>query len=149
MTAAVIAHCDWSLDPSKRWMAVAVASDTVSGRVWQLADPEPVGDTASLVERLQARAEQQGCLLMGFDFPIGLPAWYGNHTGLGSFPEALAAFGSGEWQSWYRVAEHASEISIHRPFYPMRPGGTLRAHLHAVLDTGRQSGGQGRHHRLA
>ncbi|MGZ4379802.1 MAG: hypothetical protein ACXVZ3_00055 [Gaiellaceae bacterium] len=33
------------------------------------------------------------------------------------------------WQDFYRVAEHRDEICVHRPFYPLRPGGTLRKHL--------------------
>ncbi len=126
---AVVAHCDWSMYPSKRWMAVAVRQ---SGG-WRISEPEPVGDTSSLFSRLAERKQSDGSVLAGFDFPIGLPAKYGALTGLSDFNEAIRQFGRGDWPDWYSVAEHQSEISIRRPFYPMRPGGTRRAHLLAGL----------------
>ncbi|NHT74205.1 MULTISPECIES: DUF429 domain-containing protein [Rhizobiaceae] len=126
MTISVIAHCDWSIDMSKRWMAVAVAAPQ-SG--WVIGVPEPVGDTASLIDRLQRRAVIGGSVLVGFDFPIGLPRSYGQKTEFKSFRDALAGFGKGAWSDWYKVAEHRDQISVHRPFYPMGPGGTKRAHL--------------------
>ncbi|WEX77133.1 DUF429 domain-containing protein [Sinorhizobium numidicum] len=129
MDISVIAHCDWSIDRSKRWMTVAVSKD---GR-WIIAMPEPVGDTASLIDRLQHRAQSSGAVLIGFDFPIGLPEWYGRQTGFASFRDALAGFGRGPWAEWYDVADHRDRISIRRPFYPMRPGGTSRAHLFDAL----------------
>ena len=47
----------------------------------------------------------------------------------GRFVEALESFGSGEWSDVYRLAEAPSQISVRRPFYPYRPGGTSRSHL--------------------
>jgi hypothetical protein len=132
---ALVAHCDWSLQPGKRWMAVATPRD---GR-WQVRAPEPVGDTATLLDRLRGTAPEPGALLLGFDFPIGLPARYGGATGLGHFRVALAAFGGGIWADWYSVCEHPDEISLHRPFYPMRPGGTRRAHLVDGLGLGQEA----------
>ena len=71
---------------------------------------------------------------MGFDFPIGLPAAYGGALGLVDFRSALRAFGSEPYAQWFEVAEHRDEISLHRPFYPMRPGGTQRQHLYDALN---------------
>lgn len=121
----LVAHCDWSLQPGKRWMCVA----TPVACGWQVHAPEPVGDTATLFARLRARTAGRGAILVGFDFPIGLPARYGQATGLGSYRDALRAFGRGCWEDWYSVCAEPDEISLHRPFYPMRPGGTTRAHL--------------------
>lgn len=129
MSVAVVAHCDWSMDHKKRWMAVA----TKRGEDWHLQSPELVGDTSSLFERLRRRAADPGALLIGFDFPIGLPAAYARAIGLGSFREALTSFGSGIWSDWYDVADHRDHISLQRPFYPVRPGGTARAHLFDAL----------------
>ncbi|WP_430258287.1 DUF429 domain-containing protein [Neorhizobium sp. IRS_2294] len=132
MNVSVIAHCDWSIDKSKRWMAVAVG--TRQGG-WTIDAPEPVGETASLIDRLQRRATISGAVLAGFDFPIGLPEWYGRRTGFTSFREAMAGFGKGAWSDWFTVAGHRDQISMQRPFYPMRPGGTRRAHLFEGLGT--------------
>ncbi|MBX4923971.1 DUF429 domain-containing protein [Rhizobium bangladeshense] len=130
MSVAVVAHCDWSIDRKKRWMCVAVRR----GTGWIISAPEPVGDTSDLIPRLRRRSETDGALLMGFDFPIGLPVAYGGASGLADFRSALRAFGSGPYAQWFDVAEHRDAISIHRPFYPMRPGGTQRQHLFDALN---------------
>ncbi|MGV1916133.1 DUF429 domain-containing protein [Rhizobium sp. 22-785-1] len=129
MRVAVVAHCDWSMDQKKRWMALAIKH----GRHWHVQSPELVGDKSILFDRLQRRAVDQGALLIGFDFPIGLPEAYARAAGVGSFREALTLFGSGIWSDWYSVADHRDQISLHRPFYPVRPGGTARVHLFDAL----------------
>ncbi|TRL39180.1 DUF429 domain-containing protein [Rhizobium straminoryzae] len=129
MLPAIIAHCDWSIDARKRWMAVAIRE----GGGYRLAAPEPVGNTADLIERLATRATEAGPLLLGFDFPIGLPVSYGALTGLASFRHFLDVAGEGEWAHWFRVAAKPEEIAVSRPFYPARPGGTLRSHLFTGL----------------
>lgn len=125
MAITLLAHCDWGRDPAKRWMATAVRTEGV----WQITRPEPVGDTGTLIDRLHVRRKEAGSVLIGFDFPIGLPTAYAKAAELPSFKEALPLLGNGQWADWFRVAEHQSEIGRHRPFYPMRPGGTSRAHL--------------------
>ncbi|WLE00243.1 DUF429 domain-containing protein [Agrobacterium leguminum] len=129
MSVAVVAHCDWSMEQKKRWMAVAIKR----GGDWHLQSPELVGDTSSLFDRLQRRAVDPGALLIGYDFPIGLPEAYARAAGIGSFREALTSFGSGIWSDWYNVADHRDHISLRRPFYPVRPGGTARVHLFDAL----------------
>ena len=125
MAITLLAHCDWGRNAAKRWMATAVRAEGV----WQITRPEPVGNTATLIDRLHDRRKEAGTVLIGFDFPIGLPKAYAKAAGLPSFREALLLLGEGPWADWFKVAEHHSEISLHRPFYPMRPGGTSRAHL--------------------
>jgi hydroxypyruvate reductase len=122
-TPALVAHCDWSMDPNKRQMATALRK----ADHWHITAPEPVGPTQDLLPRLQARAP--GALFLGFDFPIGLPAAYGARTGLSDFPAALRAFGTPPWEHWFDVCETPAQISQRRPFYPKRPGGTKRDHL--------------------
>lgn len=129
MSVAIIAHCDWSIDRKKRWMSVAVRN----GAGWTLSAPEPVGDTHDLIRRLRLRAGADGALLLGFDFPIGLPAAYGCALGLADFRSVLRSLGEQRFVRWFDVAEHRGEISIDRPFYPMRPGGTRRHHLFDAL----------------
>ncbi len=129
MRVTVVAHCDWSMEQKKRWMSVAIKR----GGQWHVQPPELVGDTSSLFDRLRCQAVDPGSLLIGFDFPIGLPEAYARAAGLGSFREALTLFGSGIWSDWYNVASHRDHISLRRPFYPVRPGGTARAHLFEAL----------------
>jgi hypothetical protein len=67
--------------------------------------------------------------LVGFDFPIGLPARYAEQAGIDDFRALLTQLGAGRWRSFYEVAERPEQINVHRPFYPYRPGGTRRQHL--------------------
>ncbi len=115
---AVIAHCDWSINPEKRWMAVAVRENDR----WTISLSEEVGDVGSLIKRLESRASEAGPLFLGFDFPIGLPATYGKRTGKKGFKEAVRALGGTGWENWFEVCETASEVSVERPFYPNAPG---------------------------
>jgi len=106
MNVAVVVHCDWSMDKKKRWMATAIRDRAR----WQIHAPELVGDTSTLIDGLRNRSVEDGSLLLGFDFPIGLPMAYARATELGSFREALASFGSGIWSDWYSVADHRSGV---------------------------------------
>jgi hypothetical protein len=94
-------------------MAVAQLSDGV----YELFLPEPVGETASLLSRLQRRA-QDGRFIVGFDFPIGVPLAYAQRAGVVSFMAELPKFGSGRWVRFYELAESNGDISLWRPFYP-------------------------------
>lgn len=125
MKPSIIVHCDWSISAQKRWMAVA----SRVGNVWSLAAPEDVGPTGSLFDRIEARRRDSGCLFFGFDFPIGVPSAYGEQTGLTDFRALLDVAGRDDWADWFVPAGQVQDISIQRPFYPARPGGTLRVHL--------------------
>ena len=124
----LVVHADWSTAPQKRWMAVA----TRTSGAYRVHPPEHVGALERFWRRLSARAPG-GRLLAGFDFPIGVPVAYARRAGITDFREALPAFGTGEWHAFYDLAERPEEISLHRPFYPRRPGGTTRAHLTEAL----------------
>lgn len=125
----LVAHCDWSRDPRKRWMAVA----TRHAGGWRVHAPEPVGPCPALFDRLAARAEHAGPVLVGVDFVLGLPAWFGERSSLPGFRAALGQFGSGAWSRWFDVCSDAADISLHRPFYPATPGGRKREQLLAGL----------------
>lgn len=129
-----IAHADWGTDTRKR--QVAVARHEHSG--YAIVKLHEALQTA--VERGDVRAAlhvpevSSGCLLAGFDFPIGLPVDYAKQVGIASFPDFLSRFGVEPFQDFAIVATTAAEISLYRPFYPYRPGGTLREHLYSALD---------------
>jgi hypothetical protein len=53
-------------------------------------------------------------LVMGFDFPIGLPRAYARRVGVSRFLDVLPAFGRDAWSEFFDVADVGDEISIHR-----------------------------------
>lgn len=120
----LIIHADWGSDPRKRWMCVAKRVRLS----YEVNAPEPVGELETFWERITALAGG-GSAVVGFDFPIGLPRSYAHNAGVSSFVDALGRFGEGEWKQFYELSEQQSQISLQRPFYPFRPGGTMLAHL--------------------
>ena len=128
---ALVVHADWSVDAAKRWM---VAARLVGGR-YIVGVPRPVGDTATLLDRLSAEAKG-GRVFFGFDFPLGLPRAYAAKAGIEHMLEWLPRAGSGAWKRFYDVAARPGEIALARPFYPNRSAGDPRpalAHLIARL----------------
>lgn len=112
----LIISADWSKDESKRWMGRAeLRPGDASYRVYP---PEPVGEIGSLVDRLTDQLPSGGTLMLGFDFPIGIPQAYAAKAGLlpAGFRAALGLFGQQEpWQSFYDVSDSPE---VCRPFYP-------------------------------
>ena len=107
-------HADWSVGPTKRWIASARRTDTG----WTVSAPRRVGPTEAFLEALWEESRTRR-VLAGFDFPIGLPVAYGRQTGLTGFREALSAFGrEAGWEAFYEVAVAPSDIAVGRPFYP-------------------------------
>lgn len=104
-------------------MAVATRTD----EVWRISAPEPVGPTVTLLDRLGARGNGVDPVIIGFDFPIGLPLAYGARTGLPDFAACLEVFGRGDWSGWYRACDRPEEVSIRRPFFPRRSCSVRRA----------------------
>jgi hypothetical protein len=74
-------------------------------------------------------AGEGGSVLIGFDFPIGLPVAYAERVNVRDFLALLTELGRGEWAEFFAVAERPDQIGLRRPFYPQRPGGTSRRHL--------------------
>jgi hypothetical protein len=96
----------------------------MSGNAYQVEPPKPVGELANFIQQVKAQAGPDECILLGFDFPIGLPFAYAQKAGLHNFVSALPEFGQGIWQDFYNVSLTVDQISVYRPFYPYRPGGT-------------------------
>jgi hypothetical protein len=90
---------------------------------------ERVEELKSFLPRLKQAAGAEGCVLIGFDFPIGLPLAYAQATGVDSFLDLLPQLGTGQWQEFFDVAALPEQISLQRPFYPVRPGSARREHL--------------------
>jgi hypothetical protein len=120
----LIVHADWGSDPKKRWMCLAVREE---GR-YAVDAPIPVGDLHTLWERTTGLAGG-GSVLVGFDFPIGVPAAYARRAEIGHFKDALGRFGQGRWSEFYDVCRDRDEVSLERPFYPYGTKGVRRDHL--------------------
>lgn len=130
---ALIAHCDWGKDPKKRWMAVA----TRTAQSWNVDRPELVGDTSTLLDRLQQRRSEEGATLIGFDFPIGLPVHLAAQLDARNFRELLEWLATPEWSDWFSVCERPDQISPRRPFFPLRnvkKGEIRKSHLLDALN---------------
>src|SRR5438093_6683504 len=126
----VVCHADWGTDARKRWFSTAVrTSDSYEA-------PRPrtrVGDHMEFLNRVRTEAGNDGTTVAGFDFPIGLPARYAAAIGVTEFKSFLLKIGQNQFPDFYRACERASDISLQRPFYPYRPGGTRHDHLVAAL----------------
>jgi len=111
----LVVHADWGSHPRKRWIAVAVRT---RGR-HRVVAVEPAGDVAAFLERVRDAALATPPVLLGFDFPIGLPRAYASRAGIHAFREALGRLGAGRWSRFYDPADALDEVSPGRPFYPM------------------------------
>jgi hypothetical protein len=121
-----IFHADWGTAPNKRWLTQAILG--TDGRYTTHA-PAPIQNHESLISSIERQVGDGGSAVLGFDFPIGIPASYARVAGATDFKSFLRALGSGEWAEFYNVARVPSEISVHRPFYPFAPGGKKQQHL--------------------
>ena len=126
----IVVHADWSVDPAKRWCARAIR---LASGAYAALPPEPVGSLDGFLASLEAAAGPGGTVFAGFDFPLGLPRAYAEAAKIDDFAAALPAFGRGRWRDFYTPAERADEISLRRPFYPARPGGTRHRDLYEAL----------------
>ncbi len=123
----LVAHADWSVAPAKRWMAVARP-----GRGgWRIGAPVPVGEVATLLDRLRAAAAGRPVAL-GVDFPLGLPRAYAGIRTEVDFPAFLA--GLAARPAFFDVCATLTEVGPERPFYPARGvrGMTRAAHAAAL-----------------
>jgi hypothetical protein len=125
-TVSMVMHADWSVNPKKRVVSCARLEDNGRFRIYA---PQMVGEITTLLQRIKNGLENNTCAFVGFDFPIGLPLRYAQRSGIHDFIEVLPRLGKGEWHEFYLVAEKPEEISIRRPFYPNKPGGSRYTHL--------------------
>jgi hypothetical protein len=124
----IAAHADWSIDPRKRWIAIA----RCGARGWHAEAPRLVGDTALLLPSLMAEGAP---VALGLDLPLGVPrGWAAGRTER-DFPELLRGLSADP--GFFRVSATLEDASPARPFYPARgvKGMTRAAHA-AVLGLG-------------
>ncbi len=125
----LVAHADWSIAPGKRWLCIA---ERANDGGYHIATPVPVGEPGELSRTLLDRANQDSVLL-GVDFPLGLPMAYARAAGVPAFADLLPELGAGDWAKFFELCDTAEDIALRRPFYPRRPGGTAQAQLVEAL----------------
>jgi len=115
----VVRHADWSVNPQKRWAATA-------RRVHDGYRVESICPIENVLEPPDAGQR----MVVGFDFPIGLPEAYALAAGIPNFLDALQRLGTGRWAAFFEPARTPAELSLERPFYPAnpRPRGTVSRH---------------------
>src|SRR4051812_23906881 len=125
--ATIVAHADWSVDPRKRWVAVARRD----GSVWRLAAPVPVGEVSTFLARLRDAA-RGAAVALGVDLPIGLPRAYAALLPERDFLHFLHR--TAMRPDFFQVCATLTEVGLGRPFYPMRGvrGMTRAAHAAAL-----------------
>ena len=125
--ASLVAHADWSVDPRKRWVAVARRDEGI----WRLAAPVPVGDVTTLLARLREAADG-GAVALGVDLPLGLPRAYAARLPERDFLHFLTT--TAIRPDFFRVCATLAEVTADRPFYPARgiAGMTRAAHASAL-----------------
>lgn len=121
----LVVHADWGSSPAKRRMARAVLGED---GIYAAFAPESVGELHSYLETLLRQAGG-GAVVVGFDFPIGVPCAYAANCCIYNFVHVLPQLGANEWAYFYRLAELPQEIAVWRPFYPYRPGNAKQKHL--------------------
>ncbi|HSY30985.1 MAG TPA: hypothetical protein VLA42_03260 [Verrucomicrobiae bacterium] len=133
MQPAHIYHCDWGKAAQKRWSASAILKHgrytlSAAGRIDKWA-----GEPKNLIPAIRRNLNSLECALVGFDFPIGIPARYARTAGIKEFKALLLQLGAGPWSNFFDYARRSEEISLRRPFYPFKPGGTKQSHLLRAL----------------
>ena len=132
--AALAAHADWSIDPRKRWVAVAHRRSAQ----WCLEAPRPVGEVSTFLARLR-EAAAGGSVALGVDLPLGVPRAYAAQRREAGFLQFLHA--TRNWPEFFQVCASLDELTPQRPFYPARGiAGMTRASHAAALGLGPASG---------
>ncbi len=127
----LVYHADWGKDEHKRWASKAVLNN--AGQ-YVASAPRRVGELGLLVLNIRSEIGGNGCAFVGFDFPIGIPAFYAQRAGIRSFRHLLPQLGKDEWEKFYEVCSEVSEISVYRPFFPAnRYKGRKREELFVAL----------------
>ena len=105
---------------------MTVAAGSPAG--WLVDAPQPVGDLATLLDRLIARGEP---VALGVDFPLGLPRRYAErHLAQPDFPTFLR--GLATRPGFFEVCDTVAELTVDRPFYPRRGLAGMTRLSHAV-----------------
>lgn len=108
---SVVVAADWSVSPAKRWLARA----ELQNGTYAIRAPEQVGALDTLMTRLRSGRADNESVLLGLDFPIGLPAAYADIVGVSSFRQFLHDTAREPWPEFFSTS---NQPAPRRPFYP-------------------------------
>lgn len=111
----VVAHADWSSDPAKRWLTVAVRTNDS----YRLAPARLCPTASTLIETLRRQSADRSVML-GFDFPVGLPRLLAQPLGVETMRAVLVRLADGAWPNFLTPAEKIEDVGAERPFFPAR-----------------------------
>jgi hypothetical protein len=114
-----LVHSDWSVASDKCWTAVARRSR----RGWRV---ESLQRTPPSDQFLECLFDPTRRTLAGFDFPIGLPAFYLDKMGW-EFRGLLSAPDSVRARRFFDAVDTLFDVSPDRPIYRRHPKGGRRA----------------------
>ena len=124
-SATIAAHADWSVDPRKRWVAIARRD----GEGWRLGAPVPVGEVTTFLARLR-EASAGGAVALGADLPIGVPRAYAAALPERDFLHFLST--TVARPEFFQVCATLAEVGPGRPFYPARGVRGMTRAAHAI-----------------
>lgn len=101
-----VIHVDWGKDPTRRWMAEA----SLDHGELRADAPRPATDLRELLAK--SVKEPPPALLIGFDFPIGLPWQHAQRATIASFKDFLLGRTAIDHEDFFRVTTAAGEISL-------------------------------------
>jgi hypothetical protein len=107
-----IAHADWGSAAVK----CVVATAELQGGIYHAHPPRPVLGGHGLIERMRLTPQKSQTTLLGFDFPLGVPAAYARLAGITNFADWFRQLDLDS--QFFRVASNIDEVSVGRPFFP-------------------------------
>ena len=116
-----LAHADWSVHSSKRWICIA----TITPNDITVDAPRMVEEVASPERLITTLIDRHGATsrgVLGLDVCLGIPIAYAKVAGVDAFVPLLRQLGTPPWHQWFDVAETVEQITVHRPFYPLKGG---------------------------
>lgn len=120
-----VIHADWSKFHQKRWL---IRADLRPDGTYHIGFPQPAKYLSELIVQItHDQRDNRGPILFGLDMPFGLPRAYAERRGIVDFIDWLTNLSPTD--PFFEVAVRSAEISLARPFYPAKPGGTRRQHL--------------------
>lgn len=120
-----IIHADWSKFHQKRWL---LRADLRPDGHYHIGFPNPVKYLRELIVQItHDQRDNRGPILFGLDTPLGLPHAYASQANITNFVDWLVALPPDA--PFFDVAPRPCDISLQRPFYPHKPGGTRLQHL--------------------
>lgn len=115
----LVVHADWNTSGQCQWFAQAKRGPD---GVYRLSAATPVGAVPAFISNVLCNVPADAISLAGFDFGIGLPLAYAERIGCSDFKALLPQLGGVRFPHFFTRAITAGEISLDRPFYPVRTG---------------------------